>query len=185
MASLSTIARPYAKATFAVASQNKLEAQWSSVLRVLQLALSDALLGGLLKNPAVSHSDWQRLLMGLCEDALPEETRAVGDSLANFIALLLESSRLAILQEVFTVFHTLHLKSQSIVEVEMISAYQVSDSEQTRIRALLEKRFSAAIDWNFSVDSSLIGGALLRSGDWVMDGSIKRKITRLADKLSS
>lgn len=184
MASLNTIARPYAKAIFEQACTSRTLSNWSNVLRILQLAIEDKALANLLKNPAVTASDWVRLLMSLCEELASEAVRVVSDSLANLLALLAESKRLNVLAEIAKLFHLFRLKEEGIVEVEMSSPYPVSEEEKSRFQSLLEKRFGATIQMQSTIDPSLIGGAVLRSGDWVMDGSVKRKLTRLSESLS-
>jgi F-type H+-transporting ATPase subunit delta len=185
MASLNTIARPYAKAVFELACQSKTLTEWGNVLRILQVAIEDKALSSLLKNPNIQPADWMHLLVSLCEELEADSASKLSDLLANFLALLVESSRLPILGEVANVFHALRLKEEGIVEVEMSSPYPVSDEERARFQQLLEKRFGGAkIQLQSSIDPSLIGGAVLRSGDWVMDGSVKRKLARLSESLS-
>lgn len=184
MASLNTIARPYAKAVFEQACESGSLTQWGDVLRILQLAMQDDELRKLLKNPSVEASDWMRLLVSLCEELVPDSASAVSDHLANFLALLLEAGRLNILGEVTSVFHALHLKEEGVVEVEVASPFPISDAERARFQQFLETYFKAAIRLQDKIDPSLIGGAVLRSGDWVMDGSVKRKLARLSESLS-
>ncbi len=184
MASLNTIARPYAKAIFEEACKTDMLSNWSDVLRILGLAIEDNTLANLLKNPAMTASDWVRLLMSLCEELAADATRAVSDALANLLALLIESKRLNILAEIAKLFHLFRLKEEGIVEVEMSSPFPVSEEEKSRFQSMLEKRFGATIQMHSTIDPSLIGGAVLRSGDWVMDGSVKRKLTRLSESLS-
>lgn len=184
MASINTIARPYAKAVFADAQASAQLSAWGDVLRVLQLVMTHDEVVSLLKDPAVQPSDWQRFLMSICESAVAESTRTLGDRLANFIALLIEARRLLVLCEVATLYHRLRLRAEGVVEVEMVSAYPVTEQQKARFQSLMEKHFAATVQMSFSDDADLIGGALLRSGDWVMDGTVKRKLTRLAEKLS-
>lgn len=184
MATLNTIARPYAKAVFSVAKERSQLQGWGQILRVLQLTLQDPSVQPLLSMPAFAASDWQRFLMSICEGAFPSFIKSESDFLANFLALLLESDRLEALVEVATIYHQLHLQEQGIVEVDVVSAYPLEDDDIARFHSLLKKHFQATIEIKFSIDPTLIGGALFRSGDWVMDGSTKRKLTRLSDGLS-
>lgn len=185
MASLNTIARPYAKAIFEIACHDKTLGDWGNVLRILQLAIENPELNALLKNPSIHTSDWIRLLMSLCEDLAVESTRKLSHQLVNFLALLLELNRLIILSEIAPIFHALRLKEEGVVEVDMLTPYPVSDEERARFQRLLVKHFEGAtIQLKSTIDPSLIGGAVLRSGDWVMDGSVKRKLARLSESLS-
>jgi F-type H+-transporting ATPase subunit delta len=185
MASLNTIARPYAKAIFEIACESKTLVEWGSVLQILKRAIEDKDLRTLLKNPAMQASDWIRLLLSLCEELAVEATRKISNELRNCLALLLDRSRLIILSEISDVFHAFRLKEEGIVEVDMLSPYPVADQELARFQHLLAKRFGGVtIQLKSTIDPSLIGGAVLRSGDWVMDGSVKRKLARLSESLS-
>jgi F-type H+-transporting ATPase subunit delta len=185
MASLNTIARPYAKAIFEIACHAKALGDWGNILWILQRAIEDNQLKALLKNPSIQPSDWIRLLISLCEELAAESTRKLSRELANFLALLLEWNRLIVLSEIASIFHALRLKEEGVVEVDMLTPYPVSDEERTRFQRLLEKHFGGAtIHLKSAIDPSLIGGAVLRSGDWVMDGSVKRKLARLSESLS-
>jgi F-type H+-transporting ATPase subunit delta len=185
MASLNTIARPYAKAVFETACQSEKLTDWGTVLRVLQLAIEDEELSELLKNPAINASDWSQVLMSLCEQVAAESTSRIADALSNFLALLLESKRLPILGEIAQVFYALRLKEEGVVEVDVSSPFPITEQEQADFKRVLKKYFGeASIQLRNSIDPSLIGGAVLRSGDWVMDGSVKRKLARLRESLS-
>jgi F-type H+-transporting ATPase subunit delta len=185
MASLNTIARPYAKAVFELARESRTLSEWRSVLHVLELAIEDVDLVHLLKNPTIQSSDWMQLLMSLCEKTQEQATRRISDSLANLLALLLEYKRLPVLGEIAKLFHALHLKEEGVVEVDVSSPFPITEKEEADFRRMLKKYFGdATIRLQTNIDPSLIGGALLRCGDWVIDGSIKRKLARLRESLS-
>lgn len=184
MASLNTIARPYAKAIFEEACASGSLSDWGSVLFVLRLVSEDQLLAEQLKNPAITSDQWKQMLLSLCEEAVPEATQALADRLTNLMSLLIEAGRLPVLGEIAAIFHGLHLKEEGIVEVDLLSPFPASDETQERFKAMLAKRFNAKIQLHCHEDPSLIGGAVLRSGDWVMDGSVKRMLMRLKESLS-
>ena len=65
----------------------------------------------------------------------------------------------------------------------MLSASELSDEQKQKMIEVLKRRFDSEVSVNFSEDKTLIGGAVIRSGTWVMDGSIRQKLLNLKDCL--
>ena len=64
------------------------------------------------------------------------------------------------------------------------SALPVSDDHQRRIAEALEKRLGRRVELSVSTDASLIGGAVIRAGDLVIDGSVRAQLEKLAAAVS-
>lgn len=180
MINSSTIARPYAKAVFATACETHTLADWDGVLEVLRQIIEDELVAPLLRHPALTSRDWEQLLLTICEQVVPHAMRQISTQMANFLALLMEAKRLAVLGEIARVFHELRLKEEGVVEVDVFSPFPLTDQQQDNFQRVLKNYFGdVTIRLHSRIDTSLIGGAVLRAGDWVMDGSVKRKLARL------
>jgi F-type H+-transporting ATPase subunit delta len=65
----------------------------------------------------------------------------------------------------------------------VLSAYPLSDEETERLRAALAKRFAKDVTVASRVDPHLLGGAIIRAGDMVIDGSVRGRLDRLAETL--
>ena len=185
MAQYLTIARPYAKAVFEDALKGKLLEQWSDVLQALAAIVSDDRAEILIADPKLSEKQRKRLFFDLVQDVAPTSASALGKSLEHFIALLVDEKRLVALPDIAALYHQLLIKQQDVVEAEIISAFPVSEDHKKQIKEVLAKRFNSDIVLNVKKDDSLIGGAIVRAGNWVMDGSIKGKLTKLTDSLKS
>ena len=72
---------------------------------------------------------------------------------------------------------------ENVLNVTVTSAYQLQDEEQLRLQEALKQRFQSGVNVEFTEDSDLIGGAVIRAGTWVMDGSIKQKLNKLKDSM--
>jgi F-type H+-transporting ATPase subunit delta len=74
---------------------------------------------------------------------------------------------------------------ENTVDVEVISAVKLDGAQAEKLSAALSTRLKRKVRMRTSVDSSLLGGAVLRAGDLVIDGSLKGRLQRLATELGS
>jgi F-type H+-transporting ATPase subunit delta len=183
MADSLTIARPYASALFEQADAHGTLKEWSSVLQCLVLTVRDARVKGVAYSPNWSDEQRKQLFVDVVEAALGSQI-TLGVQLKNFIALIVLNKRLVVLPEIAEVYQRLVARRESITRVEATAAYALSEEQLDTLRQALELRFDSSIKLNVTEDSSLIGGVILRSGNWVMDGSIKGKLSRLSGDLA-
>jgi len=179
MADRSTIARPYAKAAFAHATgANALDA-WSTLLERGAAVVSDDRVSGLIGSPKVTPAQLAELVTDVAG------TTGTGEEGKSFLRLLAESRRLGFLPEIAARFKALKDEKEGTVDVTVTSAAAMPDAEREKIAAALARRFNRKVRVHTEVDASLIGGAVVRSGDTVIDGSIKSRLERLAFDLTA
>ena len=179
MADRSTIARPYAKAAFAEAkSANALDA-WSTLLDRGAAVVSDERIAALIGSPKVTPAQLAQLVTDVAG------TEGTGEAGSNFLRLLGDSRRLGFLPEIAARFQTLKDDAEGTVDVTVTSAAAMPDAEREAIAAALAKRFNRKVRMHADVDPSLIGGAIVRSGDTVIDGSLKSRLERMAFELTA
>jgi len=178
MAERLTIARPYAKAAFAQARAASRLAPWSGALANAALAVADPRVHGLIGHPRVGAAQLTALVCDLAGTGLDDAGR-------RFIALLVENKRLAFLPEISQLFNALKDEVEGVVDVQVTSAAPMADGEGKALAAALEKRFGRSVRVHTAVDASLVGGAVVRAGDLVIDGSLKSKLERLAYELTA
>jgi F-type H+-transporting ATPase subunit delta len=176
MADNATLARPYAKAVFELAQEGDAFAQWSSVLTRLTAVSQDADFSALLNDPRVQGSQLAGLLIDVCKDFLPQG----GD---NFINLLVQNDRLTALADIDELYAELVTKAQQAVNAEVVTAIALSDSQTTALTEALEARLGLKVILDEVVDASLVGGAIVRAGDMVIDGSVRGRIEKLSSTL--
>lgn len=177
MAEAITVARPYAHAVFAVAKEEGRLKQWSELLEVLALCVADADLQRLITSPAVSDEQTVEVLVDITADL-------AGESARNFLSLLAENNRLLLLDDIAVIFEELRAEAEQSLTAEVISAKPLTDEQANKISAALNKRLGRDISLEVSIDESLLGGAIIRAGDLVIDGSALGKLNRLANALS-
>lgn len=178
MSELTTAARPYARAAFDIASDNNAIDQWTEMLNLCSAVAENASMQAALDNPALN---WQQSA-DLFNEVCGEKLDARGQ---NFIRLLAENDRLSLLPEIAALYHHYKAQAQGTVDAELISALDVSDDQKNAIAASLSKRLGKQVSLTTRIDESLIGGAIIRAGDMVIDGSIRGRLDKMSSTLAN
>lgn len=176
MAELATIARPYANAVFELAKQDNSLDQWSSMLAVLDATTRHATVALLLDSPDLASAAKAFRLAEICGDELDDRGK-------KFLQSLADHDRLALLPEVREQFEALRAEELKNLEVEVISAYELTGAQSDALKQALQRKFDKEISIESRVDKHLIGGAVIRAGDMVIDGSVRGKLKKLAETL--
>ena len=178
MAELTTIARPYAKAAFLFAKQQNALEQWESMLATAGAVMAEAKVRQALDNPALVASAKTALLAELCGDEIDSSFR-------NFLDQLAQNKRLGLLTTIGGLFHQFLSAERQFANVELVSAFPMDDADVSGLVAALKKRLGVEVRVSKQVDSSLIGGVLIRAGDTVIDGSVRGRLNKLAEQLNT
>lgn len=178
MAELITLARPYAKAAFEVAVETDSLHAWSDALSLISAVVSDASVNAALSSPSLTGERQAQLVIDLCGDQL-------GDPVRNYVRILAENKRLGLLPEIVVLFEALKAQQEKKVDVELISAFPLSDSIEAKLAASLKEKLQRDVVLHSEIDKSLIGGAIIRAGDLVIDGSVRGKLARLAESMKA
>ena len=176
MAENSTIARPYAQAAFDIAKDKGALAAWSDMLALAAMVASDPSMAEAIESPHIGSEDLVSLFLDICGDKLDTQGK-------NFIRVLAENKRLNILADIATVYEQYRADAEGTVEAEVISAFPISDAQQQNLIAGLKKRLGRDISLTTRVDDTLIGGAIIRAGDMVIDGTVTRHLDDLTHSL--
>jgi F-type H+-transporting ATPase subunit delta len=176
MAERITTARPYAKAIFALARKGNSLAAMSTGLQRAATVVADPEVHQLLGSPHVTPAQ----LAGLVNDVakLDEDGR-------NFVSLLAQNRRLGFLPEIAALFEQMKAEVENAVEVEVVAAAKLTPDQESRYAAALQKKLGRQVRLHTRVDDSLLGGAVLKAGDLVIDGSLKGRLERLATELTA
>ncbi len=102
----------------------------------------------------------------------------------NFVALVTRNNRLHELNEILVAYHELADEASDVTEAEIVSAQPLDASN----RALLEQQVAKLsggqrVRATYSEDASLLGGAVVRIGSTVYDGSVKAQLQQLKQRL--
>ena len=180
MAELTTLARPYARAAFESALAETSLADWSQVLAFLAVASSDPKVGQLLGSPRLTAGNQVAMLVDLASEQV-----TISQSVKNFLGLLAEQKRLPLLPQIAVLFEILRAEQEKSVDVTVTSAHPLSQAQLQKITEALYRRVNKSLHIQAHLDSALIGGVTIRAGDLVIDGSVKGKLSRLAEAMNT
>lgn len=177
MAEPRTLARPYARAAFDHAHQAGKTAAWQDALSIAAGVAAEAGVAESLSDPAKTAAQRAALLSDLLGDALPADV-------ANFVTIMAENDRLPLLAEIAALFAELKAAAEASIAVSVTSAFDVSTQELDQISAAMSRRFERTVSIASETDPALIGGAIIRAGDVVIDGSVRGRLNKLAGTLT-
>ena len=176
MAENSTIARPYAQAAFDIANEKGDLKSWSDMLQLIAAVASDAVLSDMISNPSIEREKIVEIIVDVCGDNL-------NDLAKNFVKVLADNGRLNVATEIAQGYEEHRAEAEKTVEAEVTSAFPLSDAQVKSMTDALKKRLGREVTLNTSVDESIVGGAIIRAGDLMIDGSVSGQLDNLATTL--
>ncbi|RUR20606.1 F0F1 ATP synthase subunit delta [Legionella sp. km535] len=180
MSDSTTIARPYAKAIFEHALAEKKLAEWSEYLMILAQAVLTPQASQFIANPSSTDAQQIELLQTVCKEKVKDDK-----SLNNLIALLAANKRLMLLPEIKALYEVHRAEQEKTLGVDVISFSEVSPAQQQQLIESLSNRLQRKVSLRISIDPSLLGGAVIRAGDLVIDGSVRGKLNKLGTGLAA
>jgi F-type H+-transporting ATPase subunit delta len=181
MAELITVARPYARAVFESARAADALAAWSGFLARAAALVRDPQIVPLIGDPRVPPGALIGVVLelaGVQPEARPAEER-------NLLELLVHNRRLGLLPEIAAQYEALRAQAENIVDVQVTSARELTAEQSAKLQAALERRLGRTVRLHASVDAALLGGAVVHYGDFVIDGSLRRRVERLAAEIAT
>jgi F-type H+-transporting ATPase subunit delta len=167
----SAVARRYAAGAFALAQEEQDVEAWRAEVAKLDALFADAVLQAAFHNPAVSTVRRVELARRLASDLRP--------STQNLMRLLIEHRRTREVHAIREEFERLADQATGILDATLTTAIPLGDAEQERLRGALARKLGHEVRLHAEVDAGLIGGARIRIGDHLVDGSIRAKLDQL------
>ncbi len=186
MADNNTVARPYAQAAFEVAQESNTLAELSASLLAGKALLEDGQVAGFLAAPSLTDGERLEFLQGLFAEAAGKDSVFAGGSQhgTNFLRLLLENDRVGVLPEIAEQFEALKAKVENTVDAMITSAAPLTEEQQQAMADAMKRRLGRDVRVSTEIDENLIGGAVIRAGDVVIDGSLRARLDGLANALT-
>src|SRR5690606_24935939 len=128
--------------------------------------------------PALTAKQQAQTLIDVCGDKLNEAAK-------NLVTVLAENKRLMLLAEVSALYEEMKAQLQNTVDVVVTSAFPLSNEQSDKLAQALKARLQCDVRMTSEIDESLIGGAIIRAGDLVIDGSVTGKLSKLAEAMKS
>lgn len=177
MAETQTLARPYAEAVFELAESNGRLDEWSRALEALSAIVANPDVSLLLDNPEISDTRLVELVVELGREDMDEGSQ-------NFVRLLVDNGRLGLAPAIASLYETRKAEAENRVDVSVTSAVEFSEEQRSALVKSLEKRLARNVRLTFEQDEDVIGGAIIRAGDLVIDGSLRAQLERMRQSLA-
>lgn len=177
MAELATLARPYAAAVFSIAKRTKRLPEWARMLDFLAAAAADDTMARYLGAPEITAEAKAYRLADVCGDVMTDAGR-------SFVNVLANNRRLNLIGDVREQFEELRAQEERVLDAEVVSAFELDGAERSRIIEALKKTHQKEVQITEKVDPALLGGAIVRAGDVVVDGTVRGRLEKLVDALT-
>ncbi len=178
---MAAVSSRYARAFADVVFDTKLDSQ--TVVRQLRdivaMFESSDNLRKVWDSPAVS-ADQKRAIL----DKLVQQMGDVQRPLRNFIAVLIDHSRIMMLPEIARQFETELNSRMGRVEAVVTSARELSEAERSALTAQVAKATGRQVSAKYQIDTTLLGGAMVRVGSTVYDGSVRGQLQKIRQELA-
>ena len=178
---MSVLALRYAHAFASVTSSKNLDT--SAVQQQLN-DFNDALaesraLREVLANPAIPSDEKLKVL-----DAISARVNML-PQVRNFLAVIMDNQRLSELNEIVAEYHAVVDEQSGVAEAEITSAHPLNDQDRAELESQVAKLAGGRVRTTYRQDTNLLGGAVVRIGSTVYDGSIRAQLQQLKQKLVS
>jgi F-type H+-transporting ATPase subunit delta len=164
MSSVTTLARPYAKAAFALAQEGQALARWDEMLNLAAAIATNDTMAELLESPQLSSAGAAAMIGDMGGEALDGRFR-------DFLAVLADNGRLQLLPEITRLFQRLRAEAEKRLQVRVVSAVPLDEDQSMRLRDALARRFERDIELENEIDE-------------VIDGSLRGRLQQLSSSLA-
>lgn len=176
---MSVLSLRYAHAFASVAASSHLD---STVVQQQLNDFSGTLAGSrelreVLMNPSIATEQKLRVL-----DAIAARI-GMFPQVRNFLAVIMDHQRLAELNEILAEYHRIADEQSNLAEAEITSARPLNDQDRADLEAQVAKLAGGRVRATYHQDPTLLGGAVVRIGSTVYDGSIRAQFEQLKQKL--
>jgi F-type H+-transporting ATPase subunit delta len=169
-----TVARRYARALFELCPPALWEQMRDAIREVASVWQNDKQLRMAINNPAIALAQRMHVLADIAERV------SKGDqTLKNFLMLLLENGRVATLPRVAEVFSGMIDEVRKLLSLEIISAFELPDPEKTNVQEQIKAEYGALATIAWKVDRQILGGLLIKTGDRLLDSSVRGSLEKM------
>jgi F-type H+-transporting ATPase subunit delta len=172
-----SVARNYAQALLELAEKARDPAGWGSMITDVSTAVQrEPTFRRFLESPKVSAAEKNAVLAKAFQDRLPR-------MLVRFLQLLVTNRRQMLIPQIAREYMALLDEAQGRVHAEVTLAKPVGDEEERAIATQLSRAIGKTVVPHVTIDPSILGGIVVRYGDTLMDGSVRRRLNTLRYRL--
>ena len=172
-----TIARNYAEALIELARKDDALPRWGELIDgVAEAMQADRKLYVFLESPRVSGAEKNRILAAALEGGVPV-------TFLRFLQTLVRNRRQMLIPEVAVQYHALLDEIENRIHASVTVAHETDGGAKKEIAQRLSKIVGKEVVPHFFVNPAIIGGVVVRVGDTVMDGSVRRRLAKLKGQM--
>lgn len=178
---MASVASTYARAFADVVLSAHLDANRAvgGLREIASLLDESAPLRRIWENPAVPAEQKRKLL-----DAIVQR-EGIDKQVRNLVAVLIDHRRVAFLQRIVEQLEKELDARLGFAEAQILSARELADAEKRVLESRIEKSTGKKVRARYGLDSSLLGGAVVRVGSTIYDGSVKGQLERIREAISA
>lgn len=178
---MSALTLRYAHAFASVAASNHLDA---NAAQQQMRDFSDTFaasyeLREVLMNPSILNEQKLKVL-----DAIAGRIGMI-PQVRNFLAVIMDHQRLPELDEILTEYHAIADEQSGVAEAEITSAHPLNEEDRAELEAQVARVAGGRVRASYRQDATLLGGAVVRIGSTVYDGSLRGQFQQLKQKLAN
>lgn len=177
---LSSIAKPYAQAIFTIASTNNTIDDWSAMLKASAYLMADVSVKSLLLSPKINTDSKVKTIIALLNSSLDNNISLEQERL---IAILINNNRILTMTGIYDLFV---IKQDSVGGnklLEVFTPYDLTPEQTTQLQDKLSTSYKSVVSLKTTIAKGLLGGAVIKNGDRVIDNSIAAKLAKLSTLL--
>lgn len=172
-----TIAKNYAEALLELARRAEDPSGWGKLMRDVAIGvLDDLTVQHFLESPKISEAQKNEVFFQALGDRVPRH-------FLRFLQTLVRKRRQMLIPQISTEYDKLLDIHEGRVHANVTVARETSEADQTRIAEQLSRVIGKAVVTHTSVNPAIIGGVIVKIGDTVMDGSVRRRLARLRGRI--
>ena len=175
---MTEVSKEYGTALFMLACENNKKSEYAKGLSVIEEAFREnPEYPEFLSSPSIPLSERISAVDSAFSDSLPEEV-------VSYLKLLCEKSRINCFSESVEEYNALLTASEKITNAKIISALELNEEEKKKITEKLEKMLNSAVEAEYEIDGSIIGGVIIEADGKVFDGSIRSRLRDVKDVMN-
>lgn len=173
------VGKRYAEALFEVAAESdKLQEYKDEIKAVANVFSDNPELETIFTHPRVTKDEKKDMLKNIFEGRVSQE-------ILNLLYIVIDKNREKYIQDISDSYSELSNENLGIIEAKAYTAVEMSDEEIDNLKEKLSAKLGKKVELENLIDSSLLGGVLVKLGDKVLDGSIKGRLNEIQKELNN
>ncbi|MGL5716566.1 MAG: F0F1 ATP synthase subunit delta [Paraclostridium sp.] len=175
---INIVASRYAEALFQVGEEsNSTDKLYAELKAVVDIVKENKDFSNILKSPLISKEEKKTLITNVFGSKLNQ-------NMINFLKILADKDRLALLANVEKDFKVLLNEKNNILEGVVITAVPMKEDEVKELQTNLSIKYNKTVVLENQIDESVLGGVLVRLGNEEIDGTVKTRLDKMKEQLS-